>query len=675
MPRNPHSDEFELATRDLVKGRKRQNDVILWENRIQLSEQMYEDFNNEVQRNVDFYRGHQLGSGNDTSDAAFSNLAAYARSGRVLVVNKILASLAAQNSAIMWRRPWHYLRARRVTGLSDEEARWTAEHALNSVLGDPRNNWLQKARLMLLMAEMGIGVLKATYTLHTGKDPDKDRPERTGRIVNFEDPETGQTVSHFQGGIPRLDKKGQPISRGQGKFLIDQRELSDYYRSDFVHCFNMRFDPEGSNDTQDHLWIAEAVSWTHNEFMDIPFFDYKEQVVRVARTLDRKSLSNKAKRFYKSGGHDPSFEPTKSDKDLLRYYGFVCWDMRKREVTYIVSGFNKAVAKMKFPPYIDTHPYSIAKLHEDPGEFIPITEVAQARPMARAYNEMHSMLLTHAGRFTRRYVAKEGMFKDIEMEKMKSNDDGNIVQYGKMFSKADFDAVKDAALDPAIYRMMAMYERDMNQITGSSGNSQSTGEASETATESAIVENRTSNRDTDKRALVAASLQDHANKVLKMMQYTFPEDMLVNAVGPDAVPFQKHVNRAQMSGDFEAWIELSELEPHDARSERADWNEIVQLFGLKIFLSPTLSKRFLESRRNFDPQSVKELQQIAQLALQMEMQAAQGAASGGPEQGTEGKPKRPGGAKPSQSGGKSFEGRSRGREQRQKGNGAAKGAS
>jgi hypothetical protein len=273
------------------------------------------------------------------------------------------------------------------------------------------------------------------------------------------------------------------------------------------------------------------------------------------------------------------------------------------------------------------------------------------------------MLLTHAGRFTRRYVAKAGMFSPMEKEKFKSNDDGNVIEYGKVFQKGDLDSVKDAPLDPAIYRMMGMYERDMNQITGSSANSQSTGDKSETATESAIVENRTDNRDTDKRALVAQGLQRHAAQVLRTMQYTFPDDMLVSAVGPDAVSFNKRIGRAQMSGDFSVFIELSELEPHDSRSERADMNEMAQLFGLKLFLSPTLTKRFLEARRSFDPQAVKELQEIAQLALQMELAGGQSA-----------EPPQPGGAKPSKSDGKTFEGRSAGRKQRQKSAGANGGA-
>lgn len=661
MPKKKETEDFAQATKELTKGRKRQNDVILWENRIRLSEETYRDFNQEIARNLDFYRGHQLGASSG-SDADFGELSAYARSGRVLIVNKVLASLAAQNSAIMWRRPWHYLRARRVVGLSDEQARWTAEHALNSVLGEERNNWLLKARMMLLMSEMAVGVLQSTYLLHEGIDPDRDRPERLGRVVTFEDPQTGETLTHFQGGVPKLNKKGEPIRKGKDRFLVDTRELSDYYRSEFVHPFQMRFDPEGGNDTNDHLWIAKEMSWTYSEFMDNPMFDYKDQVVRAAKTLEPKMLSGKAKRFYRGGGGE-MFEPTKSDKDMLRFCGFCCFDIRRREITYLVNGFNKAVAKMKYPPYIETHPFSVIKLHEDPGEFRPVTEVAQTRPMARAYNEMHSMLLTHAGRFTRRYIAKKGMFDPMEKEKFKSNDDGNVIEYGKVFQKGDLDSVKDAPLDPAIYRMMGMYERDMNQITGSSANSQSTGEQSETATESAIVENRTDNRDTDKRSLVAQGLQRHAGQVLRTMQYTFPDDMLVSAVGPDAVSFNKRIGRAQMSGDFSVFIELSELEPHDSRSERADMNEMAQLFGLKLFLSPTLTKRFLEARRSFDPQAVKELQEIAQLELQMELAGGQSA-----------EPAQPGGAKPSKSDGKTFEGRSAGRKQRQKSAGANGGA-
>jgi hypothetical protein len=646
----------------MTKGTRRQNDVIMWENRMNNSEMVFGDFYKEIYRNQEFYRGMQIGYGDWASEIAFDSISSFAKSGRVLVINKILTNLAAQNSAIMWRRPWHYLRARRVSGLNDERARWTAEHALNACLGDERNAWLKKNRLNLLMAEMGVGVLKATNIMEmTGKDPAAGRKDRYGEVVITEDPETGESIPSFVGGIPRLNAKGEPIQKGN-KFLIDDRRLSDYYRTDFVHPFLMRFDPEGGNDHQDHAWICENFSLTYNEFMDVPFFDHKHRAIDAARVLDKNLLSRRTRRYFLSGkgGMAGGFNPTNADKDLLRFFMVACWDIQKREIVYLLDGFNKVIAKIKYPSYIDISPYSISKLHEDPGEFQPVVEVTQARPLARAYNEMHSMLLTHAARFTRRYIAREGMFRENEREKFKSNDDGNVIYYKRQYGSGDLKAVEDARLDPAIYRNMAIYTDDMDKMMGSSQNSQAAGSGVESATEAAIVENRTSNRDTDKRNLIAEPAQHHAGIILRMMQDTLPDDILINSVGPDAVTFQKNVRRPQLAGDFSVFIEIGEMEPHDQRIEKADLNEIVQIVGPAVLLSPTFSKKFWESRRMFDPQLVKEVQQIVQDQL---MAQAQGA-DGGEQQGDKG-----GGAKPTKATEKTEkqgEGRSAGRAQRKK---------
>jgi hypothetical protein len=100
----------------MTKGTRRQNDVIMWENRINNSEMVFDDFYKEIYRNQEFYRGQQIGYGDWASEIAYDSISSFAKSGRVITINKILTSLAAQNSAIMWRRPWHYLQARRVSG-------------------------------------------------------------------------------------------------------------------------------------------------------------------------------------------------------------------------------------------------------------------------------------------------------------------------------------------------------------------------------------------------------------------------------------------------------------------------------------------------------------------------------------------------------------------------------
>ena len=621
-----------------------------------MAEGHHEPFWREFGRNEEFYVGKQMGAGDWMDDWAFDDINALVRSGRVLIVNRILAALAAQNSNIMWRIPHFNLRARRPLGIRGDASRLAAEATLNHVMSNPKNNFLQNARLMLLMAEMGSGVMKASYSPDEGIDPELHKDEEQGELVIENTPDG--VIVEFVGGQIAMDDQGKPKRRGSNKFAVDNRNPADWFRSDWIHYADMRHDPEGGNNLADHQWVGQRMSWTFNEFMDNEMFDHKAEIKEAAVFMDREGLSRKTKSRLEPKGQllkeTEGFDPTVQDKDLMRIWGYQLWDIVNQQVYYIVDGFDKVVAKRDYPRWIDVSPYSIAKFHEVPGEFFPIPEVTAARPLAVAYNEMQSMLLTHARRFGRKYVGRKGALSATEREKFKDPDDGVYIELERGDPNTSIAPVKDAPLDVAIYRNLQRYIDDMSEILGSSPEARGVADSG-TATQAAIIEQRGTARDNDKRAMVGQALEHHAKLMLDNIQENLDIPMSLQIQGPDGTTVAaRSMSKVQIHGDFEVKVDLTELEPHDIRQEKQDLTTLLQIMGPSFaFLSPTFTKRFFNAWRWNDPTLSEEFQAIAEKMVQAQMQ----------EQGDQG-----GGAKPTGQGqeqGRTTAGRSAGRAARE----------
>ncbi|HZL93936.1 MAG TPA: hypothetical protein VFB99_09840, partial [Vicinamibacterales bacterium] len=167
------------------KGKRRSNGVRQWQTRLHLSTQAMEGDLEEARRNTAFYIGHAMDRDACANEWEWDSVRKMLAGGDYLNINRILATLASQNSAILWRNPWHRLRARRYMGSSEnvEIARHVTEHTLNFCLQHPKNNWLLNSRLLVLSAELGTGIIKATYAPHEGLNPETNKREEYGEII------------------------------------------------------------------------------------------------------------------------------------------------------------------------------------------------------------------------------------------------------------------------------------------------------------------------------------------------------------------------------------------------------------------------------------------------------------------------------------------------------------
>ena len=613
--------------KDLRKGKKRNNGVRIWENRIRRGIKGMQGVYEDSARNRLFHVGEQMSREACGSDSEYAHVMKMMQGGDFLQVNRILASLAAQNSSLLWKHPWHRLSVRRLVGASAEEVELTrnvSENVLNYVLQSPKNNWLTKARLAVLSAQLDMGILKAVYVPHEGDDP-TPLERKYGKIVKSST--DGRDMMHFLGGQPKLTAEGNPIVHGSDGYEIEGRDPGDYWRTEWVDVQSMVFDPEGGNSLDEsHAWCAQRMVWRWNRFKDNMLFqDAMKDVKRVARYLDDEDIYSPTKKAIESGlgsdsdsgsggaGGTDGGQVNEIDADVMRVWGWQCWDFDKREVVYLVDDYEKEAQVLEYPDYMSKSlsPYSIIKIHEKPGVFEPISEVSQVRGLTRAYNFILTLNYRHIQRYTRWYLYREGMFRPNEKSRIMDKEDGRAVAYKDGFSPNEFTPVKDAPLGQDQYALAQTLRADHDMLLGSSGEQKGIAE-SDTATQSLLVKEGVAGRQGDKRQQIAEGFTDHSRKIHAMIQSTPEMDtsMMVQIAGPNGVMYQKMHSRAQIQGDYVHHINLEELQPPDRENDRREFRELYSIFGAPLLKVRSLTRKFMQSFSGFDPAIVEELTQF-----------------------------------------------------------------
>lgn len=634
------------------KARVKTDEVRIWDERIALSLRESSHYYEQWQRNLLYYVGQQEGYYNEKEAIRLRQ--------SLLIVNRLMPALAAQNARLMPRIPWFRMEPDAPVGDNDESKLEALESATNFILRLPRAMFLQNIRLMILGAHLGIGCLKATYTPDEGKDPEEGKKPQYGELTVDEDPLTGGISADIQGGEPLLDDDGNLQVRAGNKVLLDTRNPADYFHLDWVDWRDLRFDPEGGNNVYQHRWHAQRINWPVDEFKANPLFDSSlradavELAQHIANDVWREKrlggLGNqKVRQSYTEGTMAPD------EADMLRVWGYQIWDAKNLEVIYHVDGADKLAGKYAYPGWCENiiYPYSWLKFHEVPGESWPYTETEAAIPLARSYNISRSQKMNHVRRYNRKYISRKKALDAANKEMLKDPEDGIVIE------ATDPNSIKpleDAPLDPSIYNDMDRDIFDFSEIMSSPPEARGIAQSG-SATQAAIVERRSTSREDDKRLLVATAIEIAVDALKECLQANLDSSMAVRIAGPQGTIFQGHVGRPEIAISATPHVEMSEMEPYDESQERVAYAGLLQQIGPELaFQSPEFSKEFFRVWMPHNKKVAAELTKIVtQVATQPAVAPPEAAGGGGTS---------PGGYKPPGQGpeqGNTTEGRSQGR--------------
>jgi len=645
---------------DKSKAKRRARDVQVYDAWIRHAQNEQDPYIQEFQRNMDGY----VGSLEQETTKDMLGMP-YIASEEVLSVNRIMPALRTTNASIMFKLPWFSLTSRRQLDETDSANLRIGERALNYVLQTPRDAFLRVSRLAVLAAELGIGGAKVTYTPVDEGFEDESNKEPSYGEIQHDVEEDGSERLEVKGGIPLLDKNGNLQVRAGNRVLLDNRRPADLYRVDFVDFRDCVFDPEGTNDFMDHRRFARRRCWTFEQFKANRMFSNKEDVLESVRYLDENNSGNEFfggsqnKRLGRGTKRVSMFryDRTEASKsDMARIWGWEVWDFERRCVVYMVDDYHKLVGAEPIPGYVGHSPFEWVKFNEVLSEWMPYPDITAARPLVRAYNRSRSQRLTHQARAVRKIESRRGDIDQANKELLKNGEDMTVVETKSGNALKPIDM---APLEPAVYdddRNIA----DMSEIMGSSPEARGTAQSG-TATQAAIVENRGTLTEEDKRRMVARFLGGIGTKTYNVLQATLDVNLAVAIVGPEGKLWQGTVTPEQIVMDAEAACDVMDMRPHDEAKELADSQGVLKILGPAAFLSDKFNEWFWKVRRVDDPEMQKQLQMVAfnLVAGGLGGGEAEGGAGGADAGGDAGGPKPPDPGADEQ--GRTFEGRSQGR--------------
>jgi hypothetical protein len=594
-------------------------ETAMWQRRIERSLAVAAPRHRVFTRNEAWYAGFQNLEFDDLGVPAVEGMFTYGYDpgphGQI-IVNRLMAIVAAQVASIAYKDPWARLKTRKPLGDDRIEKTRVAEYTLNYVLRAEENDLQQQIRTFVVNCLMAYGILKVSYTPEFATPAEED--ERTGPL------EFDQDTGDFDilGGIPALsDDKSSLVSRGD-EFLLESFLPGQLFQVRSVQWQDVAHDPEGGQNFYDHAWFAERMVFRLDEFEDDPLYNHKKGIDKAAKHIDDvlsegpNRIHNMTHRYnYRAAGGGAS-DPT--DEDGLRLFAWQIHDFKTGD-------------EMR-PQWVRHSPYVFGMFHRRPGEWFPITETEAWIPTGETYNQLNWLKLRHTKRFLRKYQVQEDELDESGFDQLKDHEDGVILKT-KSGGEVVFP-IKDAPMDPTIYNDMGRAITDGNEIMASPNETART----DTATVGAIVESRAVARETDKKSVVARALSRAFQKMLSNLQANLDTKLAVAIAGPDGEVWEQQVGRIQLTGEWDVEIDINEMGLPNSDKRVAKLNQAISLFGPVVFRSKLFVRRYLQELEMDDPaladDIVAQFQQVQSEALiQQEMRQGGFRGVGGQEPG------------------------------------------
>lgn len=627
--RSPRSPFPPFGSAQGRRQRPRQSDnddMARWQTRVAHARKVRQDW--EVKYHVkqleEMYLGHQVAETGDADDLRnwFNHWYATLQTQRPALLPRVIRFVVQARPG---KEPMTRLESRVQAGLLEAIAQ--QDDHLDAA-----------ARLALTQAFFRVGVLKVSYDVRMAPNPQKGEP----------------LVGDF--GQPLLDEDGTP--------LLEPSELlsDEVYAWWWVNAARMLFPDEGP-DMRRWTWIGEECEVLLEEAKQDPRFPKRlrdQLTVNASLDADGSGRSH----VTASGTVDVR------EEELGRFRYTECWDILAGKCYVWAEGQDFDDFLVNGQPYdgIEEHPYSIlaptAIVGPEPSPW-PVPLTYNWLPLQREYNTMRDLQIQAGKRAARKILYDANTFPDeeearkalastVDMEAARVND---VARPPLLFA--------DGAQSPDVARNVPFLIQDWQRITGTSGTRLGSAEA-DTATESVLIEQAASVRESDLQTLIQRWLALAGKKMLQLVRQTLTLDVFVKLrtmadadfqefigspgfrgylatrLGPQAVPqflqmlaispaLQEQlktrfgdlrplrVTRSELQFEADVSVLPSTIKP----LYQARLLQLAKLLGPAALLSPTLVEELLESfDLPFGEQIAEEL--LANLQRQNALSALQG---------------------------------------------------
>jgi hypothetical protein len=297
------------------------------------------------------------------------------------------------------------------------------------------------------------------------------------------------------------------------------------------------------------------------------------------------------KKYKNTTGLAPSYQ-LKSDKpklsdsseelptdDIDRVTLYEIYDIEHDELITMGKGNDKLLRKDSMPSGIDGHPYSFLVFNDIPDEIYPLSDVRVLKSPQECYNKATGMIFEHAGKGARKYGYTPNAFAgdgDEELEKAKSSEDGTWFQVRELPLAKGIEQLPMATNDPSIDKMAAMSLGNFREAGGSTEQDRGVVERRKTAFEASKMTQANDIKKQDRKSLVEDFAADVGSKLLQSMQANMTIEDAVEISGPTGAKEWKTVSRQNIKGQMTVTVEVGSSTPKLPEYEREDFITFMQ---------------------------------------------------------------------------------------------------
>jgi len=517
-----------------------QNDVTIWEDRINRSSKIREKKRKEVMGYIGLYKSNQW-SGVQTTLKTKP------------VTNLVFSHIKSQLPILYFQNPKWF-----VTPKGKQKKAWIENAELAQYY---LNYYVQENMRIPLKRQMRFAILDAFFWFGVIK---------TGYVPQIE------IIGNYKKANRTIDGIEQQVYLNDANEVVDPREnvVSEKFVSRRRSPASMIFDMEAESCFEDGNYIIEEIN--------VPL----EIVKKDKKYSNTENLV--ASYMLKAGKEDKL-----SDRDYLegiqsdieRVILYEIYDIQNDELVTIAKGHEKALRKDNMPSGIDGHPYSFLVFNDIPDEIYPLSDIRVQKSPQECYNKATGMIFEHAGKGARKYAYTEGTFpSEDDLENAKSSEDLSFFKVRELPLEKVLAILPTPTNDPAVDKMAAMSLNNFREAGGSTEQDRGVVERRKTAFEASKMTQANDVRKQDRKSQVEDWAADVGTKLLQSMQANLTIQDAIEISGKDnngkIVKEWKEITKESIKGQMNVGVEVGSMTPKLPEYEREDFFAFLQAMSM-----------------------------------------------------------------------------------------------
>jgi len=515
-------------------AKKRQNDVVIWQDRIEKSAKLRDKKKKEAKLYIDYYKSNQWSAINTSLKEK-------------PVTNLIFAHVKTQLPYLYFQNPKWFV---------SPAGRKKRDFAKNAELAQLYLNYYARENLRIsLKRQMRFAILDAYFWFGAMK---------TGYVADF-----AISNLYIKKNVAKEDGSEASVYVNDQGEVIDKPEIltNEKFVSRRRSPASFLFDKEAESCFEDGRFIIEELNLSLSDVKDDKRYSNTSglkptyEIASSLKTVDKEDRIDSSRMM---------------EDELARIVMYEIYDIENDEIICMPKDGDVVCRKDSMPKGIDGHPYSFLVFNDIPDEMYPLPEARVLKSPQDSYNKATGIIEEHAKKYARKYGYIEGMIEDDEMDKIKNGEDGTFFKVKELPLAKVVEALQDPTLDPATDKMLAGALFNFRESGGSSEQDRGNVERRKTAYEASKMTEAGSVRKQDRRSLVEDMAADVGTKLLQSMQANMTIEDVVNIGKEGDEGDWVTIDKAKIAGQMNVTVEIGSMTPKLPELERQDFGYVLQ---------------------------------------------------------------------------------------------------